>query len=42
MAQRNIAERLRAFYGDDAGMRIGEVDGRYQVRIHFPVREDAR
>jgi two-component system sensor histidine kinase AlgZ len=41
MAQRNVAERLRAFYGDEAGMRIGEVDGRYQVRIHLPVREAA-
>ena len=40
MAQQNVADRLRAFFGEQAGMRIGEVDGRYQVRIHFPA-EDA-
>ncbi len=41
MAQRNVADRLQAFFGEQAGMRIGEVDGRYQVRVHFPVREEA-
>ncbi len=40
VAQQNVADRLRAFFGEQAGMRIGEVDGRYQVRIHFPA-EDA-
>jgi len=39
MAQQNVADRLRAFFGEQAGMRIGEVDGRYQVRVHFPVEE---
>ena len=39
MAQQNVADRLQAFFGDQAGMRIGEVDGRYQVRVYFPVPE---
>ncbi|HHI77120.1 MAG TPA: sensor histidine kinase [Gammaproteobacteria bacterium] len=42
MAQRNIADRLHACYGEAAGMRIGEVEGRYQVRIHFPRGEASR
>jgi len=37
MAQSNVADRLSAFFGDSAGMRVGEVDGRYQVRLFFPV-----
>jgi len=37
MAQRNVADRLSAFFGEAAGMRVGEVDGRYQVRLVFPV-----
>ena len=36
MAQRNVADRLSAYFGEAAGMRIGEVDGRYQVRVYFP------
>lgn len=36
MAQRNVRERLDAAFGDAAGMVVGQVDGRYQVRIHFP------
>ena len=39
IAQRNVAERLEAFFGEGAGMRIGEGDGRYQVRLHFPAGE---
>ena len=41
MAQQNVADRLAAVYGERAGMRIGEVDGRYQVRLYFPVGEMA-
>jgi two-component system sensor histidine kinase AlgZ len=36
MAQQNVADRLNAYFGDAAGMRIGEVDGCYQVRLYFP------
>jgi two-component system sensor histidine kinase AlgZ len=39
MAQQNVAERLQAFFGESAGMRIGEVEGRYQVRVYFPASE---
>ena len=39
IAQENIAQRLQARYGERAGMTIGQVEGRYQVRIHFPVTE---
>jgi two-component system sensor histidine kinase AlgZ len=41
MAQRSVAARLNAYFGDAAGMRIGEVDGRYQVRLYFPSPEGA-
>jgi len=37
MAQQNVRERLDAAFGDAAGMVVGQVDGCYQVRIHFPV-----
>ena len=37
MAQQNVRERLEAAFGEAAGMVVGQVDGRYQVRIHFPV-----
>jgi two-component system sensor histidine kinase AlgZ len=37
MAQQNVRERLDAAFGDRAGMVVGRVDGRYQVRVHFPV-----
>ncbi len=36
MAQQNVRERLDAAFGDRAGMVVGRVDGRYQVRVHFP------
>jgi two-component system sensor histidine kinase AlgZ len=39
MAQDNVRERLEATFGDGAGMVVGQVDGCYQVRIHFPVRQ---
>lgn len=42
MAQENIAQRLRACFGDRAGMTIGEVEGHYRVRIHFPVDGEMR
>lgn len=41
MAQQNVAARLNAYFGETAGMRIGEVDGRYQVRLYFPSPEGA-
>ena len=37
MAQQNVRERLDAAFGDAAGMVVGQVDGCYQVRVHFPV-----
>ena len=37
MAQQNVRERLDAAFGDAAGMVVGRVDDRYQVRLHFPV-----
>jgi len=37
MAQDNVRQRLDAAFGDDAGMVLGQVDGCYQVRFHFPV-----
>ena len=36
MAQDNVRERLDAAFGDAAGMVVGQVDGCYQVRLHFP------
>ncbi len=36
MAQQNVRERLDAAFGERAGMVVGEVDGCYQVRLHFP------
>ena len=38
MAQDNVRERLEAMFGDAAGMVVGRVDDRYQVRVHFPER----
>jgi two-component system sensor histidine kinase AlgZ len=37
IAQDNVRERLEATFGDAAGMVVGRVDDRYQVRLHFPV-----
>lgn len=37
MAQQNVRERLDAAFAEQAGMVVGQVDGRYQVRVHFPV-----
>jgi two-component system sensor histidine kinase AlgZ len=36
MAQDNVRQRLDAAFGDAAGMVLGQVDGCYQVRLHFP------
>lgn len=36
MAQENVRQRLDAAFGDEAGMVLGQVDGCYQVRVHFP------
>ena len=36
MAQANVRDRLAALYGDAAGLVVGEVEGDYQVRLHFP------
>lgn len=41
MAMENIRQRLQVFFGEEAGMHTGMVEGRYQVRIWFPVREQA-
>jgi len=36
MAQDNVRQRLDAAFGEAAGMVLGQVDGCYQVRFHFP------
>ena len=36
IAQDNVRERLLANFPEQANMRIGTVDGRYQVRLFFP------
>lgn len=42
IAQANVRDRLAALYGEAAGMVVGEVDGDYQVRLHFPHLHQAR
>lgn len=37
MAQENVRQRLLASFGDAAGTSTGMVDGKYQIRIWFPV-----
>lgn len=39
MAVENIRQRLQVFFGEEAGMHTGMVEGQYQVRIWFPLRE---
>ena len=41
MALDNIRQRLRVFFGEEAGMHTGMVEGQYQVRIWFPRMESA-
>jgi two-component system sensor histidine kinase AlgZ len=41
MAMENIRQRLRVFFGEEAGMHTGLVEGQYQVRIWFPEQEQA-
>jgi two-component system sensor histidine kinase AlgZ len=36
MAQANVRDRLAALYGEAAGLVVGQVEGDYQVRLHFP------
>ncbi len=37
MAMENVRRRLEALFGEEAGLRTGMVDGRWQVRIWMPV-----
>lgn len=39
MALENIRQRLKAFFGDGAGLHTGLVEGKYQVRFWFPLEE---
>lgn len=39
IAQANVRERLQANFSEQADMRVGMVDGRYQVRLFFPFEE---
>lgn len=39
VALQNLRDRLAVLYGDDAGLVVGLVDGEYQVRVHFPLRD---
>ena len=41
MATDNIRKRLQVFYGKEAGMHTGMVEDQYQVRIWFPLVEQA-
>jgi two-component system sensor histidine kinase AlgZ len=41
MAQQNVLERLRAAFPEQGDLHIGEVEGRYQVRLVFPFEEGA-
>jgi two-component system sensor histidine kinase AlgZ len=36
MALENIGERLQGFFGDQASLGTGVVDGEHQVRLVFP------
>lgn len=38
MAQENVRQRLLASFGDAAGSSTSMVDGKYQIRIWFPVQ----
>jgi len=38
MALRNLRDRLAATFGGDSGLVVSEVEGDYQVRLHFPYR----
>lgn len=38
MALQNLRDRLTVIFGDESGLVIGEVDGDFQVRLHFPYR----
>jgi len=42
MAQQNVSERLQAVFPELGDLHIGEVEGRYQVRLVFPYQEEAR
>jgi len=42
IAQRNVRERLQAVFPEHGDLRIGEVEGRYQVRLVFPYEEGAK
>jgi len=39
MAQQSVRERLQAAFPEQGDLRLGEVDGRYQVRLVFPYRD---
>jgi two-component system sensor histidine kinase AlgZ len=39
MAQQNVRERLQAVFPEQGDLHIGEVEGRYQVRMVFPCEE---
>lgn len=42
IAQANVRDRLSALHGESAGMVVGQVDGDYQVRLHFPFASDSQ
>lgn len=39
IAQRNVRERIRAHFPGRGDLHIGKVEGRYQVRLVFPLQE---
>ena len=41
MALENIRQRMNVFFGEKAGLHTGMVEGLYQVRIWFPLKEEA-
>lgn len=40
MAQGNVAQRLRAFFGETGRLRMNELEGNYNVCVAFPYRRD--
>jgi len=42
MAQDNVEQRLRAFFGTDAGLEVASEDGEYSVHLRIPYLKERR
>jgi two-component system sensor histidine kinase AlgZ len=40
MAQDNVAQRLRAFFGGDSSLQVSSDQGKYTVELRFPYRRE--